>query len=185
MVQVCGVSNHRRLDCLLSRLIRHSSKKTLKLRITDLSDGIHRRPVDSPHKRPVTWKWCPFDDVIMWILEQMEMVICGSQCSWAQLNISMHIIAISAIKRPAENIEIQPAGSRYKAARYCGDVIKWKHFPRYWPFKRQSTGYRWIPLTKASDAELWYLFDMCLNKQLSKQSRRRFLEVIALLMTSL
>ena len=29
------------------------------------------------------------------------------------------------------------------------DVIKWKHFPRYWPFVRG------IPHTKASDAELW------------------------------
>ena len=28
------------------------------------------------------------------------------------------------------------------------DVIKWKRFPRYWPFV-------WIPLTKANDAELW------------------------------
>ena len=32
------------------------------------------------------------------------------------------------------------------------DVIKWKHFPRYWPFVRGS--HRWIPLTKASDTEL-------------------------------
>ena len=29
------------------------------------------------------------------------------------------------------------------------DVIKWKHFPWYWP------GHRWIPLTKVSAAELW------------------------------
>ena len=30
--------------------------------------GIHRWPVNSPHKRPVTWKMFPFDDVIMiWI----------------------------------------------------------------------------------------------------------------------
>ena len=35
------------------------------------------------------------------------------------------------------------------------DVIKWKHFPRYWPFVLEFTGPRWIPLTKASDAELW------------------------------
>ena len=35
------------------------------------------------------------------------------------------------------------------------DVIKWKHFPRYWPFVREVTGHRWIPRTKASDAELW------------------------------
>ena len=35
------------------------------------------------------------------------------------------------------------------------DVIKWKHFPRYWPFVRGIHWSRWIPLTKASDAELW------------------------------
>ena len=29
------------------------------------------------------------------------------------------------------------------------DVIKWKHFPRWWPFVR------WIPRTKANGAELW------------------------------
>ena len=28
--------------------------------------GIHRGPVNSPHKRPVTRKMFPFDDVIMW-----------------------------------------------------------------------------------------------------------------------
>ena len=27
--------------------------------------GIHRRPVNSPHKWPVTWKMFPFEDVIM------------------------------------------------------------------------------------------------------------------------
>ena len=32
------------------------------------------------------------------------------------------------------------------------DVIKWKHFPRYWPFL--FTGYQWIPPTKASDAKI-------------------------------
>ena len=28
------------------------------------------------------------------------------------------------------------------------DVIKWKHFPGYWPFVRGFTSHRWIPLTK-------------------------------------
>ena len=37
------------------------------------------------------------------------------------------------------------------------DVIKWKHFPRYWPFVRGIHRSRWIPRTKASDAELWCL----------------------------
>ena len=34
------------------------------------------------------------------------------------------------------------------------DVIKWRHFPRYWPFVRGIHRSRWIPHTKASDAEL-------------------------------
>ena len=33
------------------------------------------------------------------------------------------------------------------------DVITWKHIPRYWPFVRGI--HRWIPRTKAIDAELW------------------------------
>ena len=37
------------------------------------------------------------------------------------------------------------------------DVIKWKNFPRYWPFVREIHRSRWIPHTKASDAELWCL----------------------------
>ena len=36
------VSNHQPHDCLLSRLFRHRSKKTSKLRVTGLCAGIHR-----------------------------------------------------------------------------------------------------------------------------------------------
>ena len=59
-----GVSNHRRVDCLPSRLFKHRSQKTSKLRVTDLCEGIHRWPVILPHKGPATRKF-PFDDVIM------------------------------------------------------------------------------------------------------------------------
>ena len=38
---------------------------------------------------------------------------------------------------------------------YHDDVIKWKHFPRNWPFVRGIHRSRWIPHTKTSDAELW------------------------------
>ena len=43
------------------------------------------------------------------------------------------------------------------------DVIKWKYFPRYWPFVRGIHRHRWIPLTKASDAELWFFTYAGLN----------------------
>ena len=60
-----GVSNHQPHDCLLNRLFRRRSKKTSKLRVTGLWRGIHRWPVNYPHKWPVTRKMFPFDGVIM------------------------------------------------------------------------------------------------------------------------
>ena len=42
--------------------------------------GIHRRPVNSPHKRPVTRKVFPFDDVIMLWSLSMSNVILASSC---------------------------------------------------------------------------------------------------------
>ena len=56
-----GVSNHQPHDCLLNRLVGRRSK----LRVTGLCAGIHRWPMNFPHKRPVTRKAFPFDDVIM------------------------------------------------------------------------------------------------------------------------
>ena len=57
-----SVSNHQPHHWLLNRLFRSRSKKTWMLPVTGLcAGGIHR----SPHKWPVTWKMCPFDDDIM------------------------------------------------------------------------------------------------------------------------
>ena len=56
------------------------------------------------------------------------------------------------------------------------DVIKWKHFPRYWPFVQ---GIHRLPVNsqaKTSDADLWYLFDLRMNKRLSKQAWGWWLE---------
>ena len=44
-----GVSNHRRFDCLLNRLVRRRSKKTSKLCVTGLYEG----------NPPVTPPWIP------------------------------------------------------------------------------------------------------------------------------
>ena len=41
------------------------------------------------------------------------------------------------------------------------DVIKWKHFPRNWPFVRGIHWSHWIPHTKASDVELWCFSLIC------------------------
>ena len=44
--------------------------------------GIHRGPVNSPHKWPVTRKMFPFDDVIMWMLQKWN--VCLSNFKAAQ-----------------------------------------------------------------------------------------------------
>ena len=56
------------------------------------------------------------------------------------------------------------------------DVIKWKHFPRYWPFVR---GIHRSPVNSPHKGKwrgaLMFFFDARLNKRLGKQSRRRWL----------
>ena len=61
------------------------------------------------------------------------------------------------------------------------DVIKWKHFPRYWPFVR---GIHRSPVD-SGHKDQWCgrlgVFYLCLNKRLSKQSRHRaYYEVIVM-----
>ena len=52
------------------------------------------------------------------------------------------------------------------------DVIEWKHFPCYWPF---VTGE--FPSQRPVPRSFNAFFDLCLNKRLSKQSRRRWFEM--------
>ena len=54
------------------------------------------------------------------------------------------------------------------------DVIKWKHFPHYWPFVRGFTGE--FPSQRPVMRNFDVFFDLHLRKRLSKQSRRRWLE---------
>ena len=51
-----GVSSHRRLICLLTRLFRRRSKKQQSSASLAFVRGIHGWPVDSPHKGPITRK---------------------------------------------------------------------------------------------------------------------------------
>ena len=61
-----GVSNYQRFYCLLNRLFRRTSKKTRKPASLAFVRGIHRWPVDSPHRRPVTWKMFSVSLKVLW-----------------------------------------------------------------------------------------------------------------------
>ena len=90
------------------------------------------------------------------------------------------------LKSPASPLFTQPfiraqIKENIKAPRHwplCGeftgdhdDVIKWKYFPRYWPFVR---GIHRSPVNSPHKGQrggaLMFFFDLCLNKRLSKQS---------------
>ena len=61
-----SVSNHQHHDWLFNRLFRHRLKKHQSFASLAFVRGIHRWPVNSLHKEPVTRKMFPFDDVIMY-----------------------------------------------------------------------------------------------------------------------
>ena len=62
-----GVSDHRRLDCLLNHLFRHKSKKTSKLRVTGLCEG--NTPVTGgfPSQKASGAEKFPYDNVIAYL----------------------------------------------------------------------------------------------------------------------
>ena len=63
-------------------------------------------------------------------------------------------------------------------AVYHDDVIKWMHFPRYWPFVR---GIHRSPVNYPHKGQ-WHgllMFDMRLNKQLTKKSRRQWFTTLS------
>ena len=60
-----GVSNHQPHGCLLTVYSDADQSKHQSSALLAFVRGIHRWPVNSPHKRPVTRKMFPFDDVIM------------------------------------------------------------------------------------------------------------------------
>ena len=60
-----GVSNYQSHDCLLNRLFKAQKKKNQSSASLAFVRGIHRWPLNSPHKGPIARKMFPFDDVIM------------------------------------------------------------------------------------------------------------------------
>ena len=93
-----GVSNRQPHHCLLNRLFGCRSKKTSKLHVTGLCvRGIHRWPVNSPHKWLVTQrKMFPFDDVIMHKLKTNYM------SSWC-LQMSNRLLPIAFDFNPSND----------------------------------------------------------------------------------
>ena len=93
-----GVSNHQPHDFVYSTVYSDTDqRKHLSSVSLAFVRVIHRWPVNSPHKGPVTRKMFPFDDVIMWA--QAGCIFLGIYCNnegwtsnkrWMQQNHFYH-----------------------------------------------------------------------------------------------
>ena len=102
-----SVSNHQPRDCLLNRLFRRRSKKTSKPRVTGLCVGNSPGPVNSPHKRSLTRKMFPFDDVIMWIKAcsktyGMNRPVCLDAHNYLLTRLFWRLILLSYFQHPTD-----------------------------------------------------------------------------------
>ena len=82
-----GVSNHQPHECLVNRLFRRRSAKHRSSASLAFVRGIHRWPVNSPHKGPVTRKMFPFDDVIMFFFTSDRCMCWPIPCKHILTNI--------------------------------------------------------------------------------------------------
>ena len=111
--------------------------------------GIHRRPVNSPRKGPVTRKICPFYDVIMMVNEPSE-----STYSWwyrnnkAKHNSTVHILCEIYTAKPLVYVAPHLNVSRLVLQLFC--LIHWSQmWSREWrcswsSANRWCSNYIWV-----------------------------------------
>ena len=121
--------------------------------------------------RIVTLTWRPCNDrgypkLIVHVLEHSMLMFQGEEEAFQQnriqrtnhisfhhiFNATNHGVGIDKTLRVSMSILFTPAIDGYVLS-IRDDVIKWKHFPRYWPFVRGI--HRVNSRTMASDAKLW------------------------------
>ena len=180
-----GVSNYRSIECLFNSLLRLTTRNIKGPRHCLFVRGIHRWPVDSPHKGSVTRKMLPFDDVIMKTTanhHQMRMVclifrkycvsatayvgtlrhnmICGNGYTRRFLESFSQFTAILVIRGASGNNMRSGCLCKHRQLQrtYTGFTMTSSNgniFCVSGHLCGEFTGPRWIPLTKACDAELW------------------------------
>ena len=173
-----SVSNHQPHDCLLNRLFRRKSKKISKLRVTSLSAGNSPETGKFPaqiasNAENVSIWWRHHVTINMhrglsWCFIQISLTTFSSQLRWLMYAYSLSLL--NSVPMLSNDNKTRRAVYIILTVYlwYCfwlaclhtshDDVIKWRHFPRYWPF---VWGIHRAPVHyphKASDAELCCFF---------------------------
>ena len=116
------------------------------------------------------WEENPHNDVIKWKhFPRNWPFVRGIHRSVTPVTLSFDVFFdLRLNKRLSKHDFMVP----YEAMNLAHNVvIKWKHFRVTCPLWGETTGHRWIPLTKTSHVERWCLFfEERQNKRLSKQS---------------
>ena len=137
-----NVSNHQPHDCFLNGLLRRRSNKTVKLRVTGLCTGNSPGTGEFPAQRASN-----AENVSTWWRHH----VCGTgqyyPCRPRLLVLGQSWLWI--------NPEIW-YGYMYYTNPNTMTSSNGNIFRVTGPLWGEFTGHRWIPLTKASDAELWY-----------------------------
>ena len=199
-----GVSNHRRFGCLLNRLFRRKSKKT-KFRVTGLCEGNLPVTGEFPSQRLVTREMFPFDDVIMVSLKNDRCCYVWGVLCFINLTIRLHCIRTwmnEGLKLGASrdwstnSVWVNRSEDKWREiwSRTTSQYQDLKESMVHQSIMTSSNGNmetfsallalsagnssvtgelpaQW-PVTRNFDVFL----DLRLNKQLSKQSRRRWFE---------
>ena len=187
-----GVSNYRRLDCLLNGLFRCRSKKTSKLRVTGLCEGNSPVTGEFPAQRAsnaenvsIWWRHhegtighMGYPPKLIWnhsisfalILIQLSNYVkfvqyhCHALCKTPKhLTVEINVMdknlqdGFSLWCVCGENGISQQPNGYHMTTSSNGNIFRVTGH-----LCGEFTGLRWIPHTKASDAELWcFLSKIC------------------------
>ena len=133
--------------------------------------GIHRWPMNSPHRGPVTRKMFQFEDVIMiltWLIvskdcrpglwfsiKKWKLSICFPRFEPNLLHGTLaYIDGLAQDCSNSSALAMELLQSCAKSSIYSWHVMTRMHLPRYWPFGR---GKRWIPSQMASNTLMFSL----------------------------
>ena len=115
-----ALSNHQRFDVYSTVCSGAYQRKYQSSAWLAFFKGIHRWPVNPPPKGPVTRQMHPYDDVMM--LPQF-------------LPNPLVFHRSSNVDVSSTHFDFEMTYGVIQLAQ-LDDVIKWKHFPCYWPFVR-------------------------------------------------
>ena len=167
-----SVSNHQHHDCLLNRLFRHRSKKTSKLRVTGLCAGnspdageFSAQMASNAENVSIWWR---HHELFCGFLTDDLSVLANPECT--------NKVLLEHIRQKCAAV-LEEQGNGILCNTWCRHQME--TFSALLAF---CVGNSPVPLVNSPYKGQWRGVLMHLNQQLSKQWRRRWLEMLSCLL---